>query len=86
MVDMDTALNIVNIPIRVVAPSKVAHCPVPTWLNLRKAVSRLLVCNLVTTLSVVMVVGSMPKKARVTLIMVAIPRMAASKMTMIMMW
>ena len=44
------------------------------------------VWNLVTTLSVVMVVGSIPKKARIMLIMKPSPRMAASKITMIMMW
>lgn len=80
-------VNRLNIlPTRVVAPSKVAHCPVPTWLNLRKAVRRLLVWNLVTTLSVVMVVGSMPKIASMTVMMVPRPRMAANKMTRIIMW
>ena len=69
-----------------VAPSTDTHCPEPTWLNLRKEVRRLLVWNLVTTLSVVMVVGSMPKKARIMLIMKPRPRMAASKITMIIIW
>ena len=81
---MNTAAD--DIPTRVAAPSKDAHWPEPTWLNLRKAVRRLLVWNLVTTLSVVMVVGSMPKNARVKLIRVPRPRIAANKMTRIMMW
>jgi hypothetical protein len=80
---MVSRLNI--LPIRLVAPSRDAHCPDPTWLNLRKAVRRLLVWNLVTTLSAVMVVGSMPKKAKVTLIRKPSPRIAASKITIIMM-
>ena len=46
----------------------------------------MLVWNLVTTLSVVMVVGSIPKKARIMLIRKPRPRMAASKITMIIIW
>ena len=47
---------------------------------------RFSVWNLVTTLSVVIVVGSMPKNVKVKHMRIPRIKIAANKMTMIMMW
>ena len=55
-------------------------------LNLTKDVRKWLGWNLVTTLSMVIVLGSMPSITRIILISMAMPRITPKRMTRTMRW